>query len=124
MKLTRRSYLVLGLVAAPFLMAQSAPSGCSQAQVGAAVATVINTGCAVAGEITASNISLTQAEQTALAASVAFCPPNPAPTTMTAALQDFVASVPVLLTAYAKVSPRKAKALRASYDRAMAKSGN
>jgi hypothetical protein len=30
MKLTARTYLILGLVAAPFLMAQSAPSGCNQ----------------------------------------------------------------------------------------------
>lgn len=121
MKFAARSYLILGLVAAPFLMAQSAPLGCTQAQIDAAVATVVNTGCAVAAEIVASNINLTSAEQTALAASVAFCPPNPAPTTMTATLQDFVASVPVLLAAYAKVSPTKAHALRAVYDRAMAK---
>jgi hypothetical protein len=123
MKLSRRSYLVLGLVAAPFLMAQSAPSGCTQAQITAAVTTAIGAGCAVAAEINAANINLTSAEQTALTASVAFCPPNPPPTTMTAALQDFVASVPVLLEAYAKANPKKARALRVDYYRAMAKAG-
>jgi hypothetical protein len=123
MELTRRSHLVLALVAAPFVMAQSAPSGCTQAEITAAVTTAVSTGCAVAAEIEAANINLTGAEQTALAASVAFCPPNPPPTTMTAALQDFVASVPVLLEAYAKANPRKARALRVDYYRAMAKAG-
>src|SRR6185437_10387888 len=121
MKLSLRTSLILGSVAAPLVMALSAPAGCTKEQVDTAVTTAVNTGCAVAAEIEAAKISLTVAEQTALAASTGFCPPNPAPTTVSAALQDFVADVPILLQAYAQVNPAKAAKLRRRYMAAMRK---
>jgi hypothetical protein len=117
MKLSRKSAAVLGLVALPFLMAQSAPSGCTQEQVTAIAMAAVNTGCAVVAEINAANLQLTQAEKALLASSTGFCPPNPPPTNMTAALTDFVASVPAILAIYARANPAKAKALSAEYER-------
>jgi hypothetical protein len=119
MILNKKTAVILGLVTVPFLLGASAPSGCTQDQVTLAITTAVNTGCEVVAEINTSGITLTQAEKAMLASSTGFCPPNPAPTNVTSALTDFVASVPAILAIYARTNPAKAKALQGEYVRKM-----